>query len=82
VDEPQSIWVIRIDQPEYPGKFVVHRYEIPVREGFVADLVAVTNDLQKARAHLPPGLVKAIRNEQEGSDVVEMWMLDPFETRH
>ena len=76
-DEPYSIWTIWADQPEYPDKVVVRRYELPLADARRPSFEAVADDLDAARALLPPGLSKAARSDREDPAMVEMWMIDP-----
>ena len=77
----QSIWTIWIDRPEHPRKHVVRRHEIPIKSPKPLD-EHVADSLEEARAHLPPGVVKAARNEREDPALVELWAFDPRDTSH
>lgn len=81
MDKPQSIWTIWVDQSGYPDKHVVRRFEIPMASPTPLSEQMV-DSLCAARALLPLGLSKAIRNPREDPALVEMWMIDPRDKRH
>ncbi len=64
------------DSPDdYPGKFVVRAYTItpdgPIPE---ENPVVVTDNLEIARAALPPYLIRIPRSKDDFLSVVEMWV--------
>jgi hypothetical protein len=81
MDKPQSIWTIWADQPGYPDKHVVRSFEIPMTSPTPMS-EEVADSLDAARALLPLGLSKAIRNPSEDPALVEMWMIGPRDARH
>jgi hypothetical protein len=81
VNAEMSVWTIWVARPEHPGKFVLRRYEFPIRSPEPLS-ENVADSLAGARALMPPGLVKARRNEMEDPALVEIWMVDPTIVRH
>lgn len=69
------MWVINYDALEYPGKYVLFRWEslpIPVRD---KEPIIISDTLKEARNSRPDiGLVNIGRWEGDDPSIVEVWL--------
>jgi hypothetical protein len=69
-----NMWTVYYDPRDYPGKYVVRRFDIfpgraePSAEHYVADT------LDEIRQHVPPGMDCLMRSEQDEEQIVETWL--------
>lgn len=68
-------WTIYDSPADFPGLFVVRRWEI--RHGYdpiPTDDVATASSLSQARRNVPSGCVRFHRNASDDPTIVETWM--------
>ncbi|MES2460583.1 MAG: hypothetical protein V4671_08355 [Armatimonadota bacterium] len=71
-----SVWTIYDSPFDYPGRFVVRRWEVSGPDGrAVPDQECVLADsLEEARAAVPPGLRNLGRYPQDDINIAETWL--------
>ena len=63
------------DSPtDYPGKFVVRRWEIDKGPAVPKETLAVKDSLIEARLAVPVGLVRVDRSPGDDPVIVETWL--------
>lgn len=69
------VWSVYRDPIDYPGKYVVRRFDITEIPP-VPELVpwAIHDTLEQARASVPFGTVKLIRSPEDEPHIVETWL--------
>lgn len=74
MDTEISMWVVYEHPRDYPDSFVVRRHDVvrgstprPTEEYHVAA------SLVEARQHVPPGLYRQSRYEDDDQNIVEVW---------
>lgn len=69
-----SLWVIYDSPLDYPGQFVVKRWEVEDGSVTVTDDVTIAATLQAAREAVPPGKVLLSRSEEDATVISETWV--------
>jgi hypothetical protein len=73
--ESLPMWVIYYDPKDYPGKWVVRRFDISSAEGIVPQTEAsVCDSLTEARAAVPLGASWLDRSPGDEPQIKEMWL--------
>lgn len=75
MNEPLAMWTIFCSPRDYPGKYVLRRFDIgpgQVKPALVPS--AVGDTLEEVRKALPIWLVCFPRGEQDVPTIVESWM--------
>ena len=71
-----KLWTIFESPADYPGKFVVRRFDI-VECGFgplPAESYFIADSLESARLRIPAGKVKVRRSPDDDQCIVETWL--------
>lgn len=76
IDSHAGIWTIWINQPGHEGKYIVRRYQLPMRSSEPLSEIVV-NNLNDAHALLPASVSPARRNDLEDPALIEIWMSNP-----
>jgi hypothetical protein len=69
-----SLWTVRANPSDFPGKFVARRHEIgagwhgPTADHHIADT------LEELRRALPPGLTRLERSAADDPVILESWL--------
>ena len=69
-----QMFVIYENPSDYPGKFVVRRWEVDSGDLYVATECVVVETLKQAREAIPPGLYRLNRNCFDDPVIVETWI--------
>ena len=79
--KPMSLYVIYHNVKDYPGKFLVKRWNLTSATAEAdqvraceSQLVGVVDSLEEARKLIPPGLRNLGRREQDDPVIVEAWI--------
>jgi hypothetical protein len=79
--KPMSLYVIYQDVKDYPGKFLIKRWNLTSATAEVdqvrareSQLVGVVDSLEEARKLIPAGLHNLGRSQQDDPVIVETWI--------
>jgi hypothetical protein len=68
------MWVIYFDPKDYPGKWVVRRWDIGPARLTAAPEAFVCDSLVEARSAVPPGTTRLNRAEKDEPQIKELWL--------
>lgn len=69
-----SQWVIYKHPRDYPDKFVMRRWNITAGMMMATEEMATADTLSEIRKHVPPGLFRLARFEDDDPCIVEVWL--------
>lgn len=69
-----SQWVIYNSPRDYPGKFVVRRWEIRPGIPIPTSDVGTADTLEEIRRMIPSGLYRLPRFDEDEPQIVEVWI--------
>jgi len=80
MDDAIHFWVIYENPSDYPGKFVVRKHSVRLKEGtkdteiVIAPDCSLHNTLDDARGAVPPFLYRLGRQEGDDPCIADVWM--------
>jgi len=69
-----SQYVIYNNPRDYPGKYVMRRWDIRAGEMIATDNMELAETLEEIRGKVPPGLYCLERFEDDDPCIVEVWL--------
>ncbi len=62
------------DTEDFPGYFVVRRWEVPTFEPMPKEVIAIGRTIDAVREKIPPGLCCQSRQLGDDTCIVEVWL--------
>ena len=71
---PLNMWVVYERPTDHPDHFVVRRWEVDNWRSTATADFSLADDLDGARAKVPPGLACIARHPSDEPQIVEVWL--------